>query len=257
MPTASSPRVLGIDDFALRRRRRYGTAVVDVIASEIVDLLPDRTAAFVSSWLTQHEAPEFICRDRAGEYASGARQGAPHAVQVADRFHLACNSSNTLERVLHRHAAALRACIRVDDQGQGADTTEPPSSHLSPSVGARPNGRAGWRGTKTSFGCVARACRSPPSRPRSDSLGLLSASMCGVMISRMVAPPHTPECWDTVRPILAYAVVRGRTGRSGASWISVGTGARLEPCSGHLYPGARGQSCVGDIPVGSVGSHGS
>jgi transposase len=89
MPAASSPKVLGIDDFALRRRRHYGTVVVDVIASEIVDLLPDRTAASVSTWLAQHQAPEFICRDRTGEYASGARQGAPGAVQVADRFHLA------------------------------------------------------------------------------------------------------------------------------------------------------------------------
>ena len=135
LPTTSAPRVLGVDDFALRRHRRYGTVLVDVVGSKIVDLLPDRTAASLTTWLTQHKAPEVICRDRAGEYASGARQGAPAAVQVADRFHLAVNSSDTLERVLHRHAAALRACVRPKDDQDAPGTPEPPAFHLSPSVG--------------------------------------------------------------------------------------------------------------------------
>lgn len=106
-----SPTVLGVDDFALRRGHRYGTVLVDVVASEIVDLLPDRTAASLVTWLGGHGPPEFICRDRGGEYASGARQGAPDAVQIADRFHLQVNSGRVLERVLHRHGAALRTCI--------------------------------------------------------------------------------------------------------------------------------------------------
>ena len=53
------------------------------------------------TWLTARDPPELICRDRGGEYASGARQGAPNAVQIADRFHLQRNSSQVLERVLH------------------------------------------------------------------------------------------------------------------------------------------------------------
>ena len=130
----SSPRVLGEDDLALRRRRRYGTVVVDVAASQIVDLLTDRTAASLRTWLAQHEAPACICRERAGEYASGARRGAPAAVQVADRFHLARTSSVTLERVLHRHAAALRAGIRADGR-DAPGAPEPPSLRGSPSVG--------------------------------------------------------------------------------------------------------------------------
>jgi transposase len=133
-PAMSCPDVLGVDDFALRRQHRYGTVLVDVAASKIVDLLPDRTAGSVSTWLGQRQPPRLICRDRAGEYANGCRVGAPDAVQVADRFHLACNSSDTLERVLHRHAAALRACVRGDDQ-QAATPPEPLRLRLSPSVG--------------------------------------------------------------------------------------------------------------------------
>lgn len=111
-PPVRSPTVLGVDDFALRRGHRYGTVLVDVAASQIVDLLPDRTAASLVGWLGGHDQPKFICRDRGGEYASGARQAAPAAVQIADRFHLQCNSSQALERVLHRHGAALRACVQ-------------------------------------------------------------------------------------------------------------------------------------------------
>jgi transposase len=88
-PPVRSPRVLGVDDFALRRGYRYGTVLVDVAASEIVDVLPDRTAAALGTWLAARAAPQLICRDRGGEYARGACQGAPDAIQIADRFHLA------------------------------------------------------------------------------------------------------------------------------------------------------------------------
>jgi transposase len=133
MPAAPAPNVLGVDDFALRRRHRFGTVLVDVAASKVIDLLPDRTATSLSYWLEQHEPPELICRDRAGDYPNGASRGAPDAVQIADRFHLACNSSQALERVLHRHAAALRGCVST---GEERSISAPPRPlRLSPSVG--------------------------------------------------------------------------------------------------------------------------
>src|SRR5207237_4589251 len=134
MPVAPAPRVLGVDDFAVRRRHRFGTVLVDVDASRVVDLLPDRTANSLSDWLGQREPPELICRDRAGDYANGARWGAPDAIQIADRSHLACNSSQALERVLHRHAAALRACVRSTSE-KAAHPAQPRPLRLSPSVG--------------------------------------------------------------------------------------------------------------------------
>jgi transposase len=130
--------VLGVDDFAVRRGRRYGTVLVDVMASELVDLLPERTAASLTTWLTRRTRPEIICRDRGGEYASGARQGAPDAIQIADRFHLQRNSSQVLERILQRHTVARRACVHdaaaaeptadptASDERQAGQTPEPP-----------------------------------------------------------------------------------------------------------------------------------
>ncbi len=105
----STPKVVGIDDWAWRKGHSYGTVVVDLEAHEVIDLLPDRTATTVEAWLKEHPEITIISRDRAGAYADGASRGAPQAVQVADRFHLLQNLREALQRLLDRHHAALRA----------------------------------------------------------------------------------------------------------------------------------------------------
>jgi transposase len=102
-----TPRVLGVDDWAYRRGQRYGTILVDLEQRAVVDLLPDRSAESLAACIQSHPGIEVVSRDRAGYYAEGAAQGAPEAVQVADRWHLLRNLSEALQQIVEREPAPL------------------------------------------------------------------------------------------------------------------------------------------------------
>jgi transposase len=108
LPALAQVRVLGVDDWAWCKGQTFGTILVDLERSQVVDLLPTRSADSVVKWLTQHPEVTTVSRDRQGVYAEGARRGAPEAVQVADRFHLVLNLTQAVERELAVNRRQLR-----------------------------------------------------------------------------------------------------------------------------------------------------
>lgn len=104
----SELRSIGVDDWALKRGRTYGTIIVNLETHRVVELLPDRTAETLAAWLRNYPTIERVTRDRSTDYSAGIRQGAPQAVQIADRWHLLLNLRQMLERYLTSIYTELR-----------------------------------------------------------------------------------------------------------------------------------------------------
>ncbi|MFD3536916.1 ISL3 family transposase [Streptomyces sp. NPDC058661] len=139
-PVFSTPRALGVDDFAIRRGQTYSTVLTSVEDRRVVDVLLTREAGPLAAWLDRHPGVEIICRDRAGAYAEGARRGAPDALQVADRFHLWQGLGRAVETCVAAHRDCLR---RPSPSGLLPPATQPVSDR--PQDDAEPVGRRAER----------------------------------------------------------------------------------------------------------------
>jgi len=165
--SAPSPRIVGIDDWAWRKGQSYGTIVVDLERSDVIDLLPDRDAETVAAWLKAHPGVEMVSRDRSAAYAQAATEGASQAEQVADRWHLLKNLREAVERVLERHTAAVDAALKASETptepAQVAAVPEPGAATSTPAAPAQV-------AAAPEPGAATSPVESSPPRPPSQGL---------------------------------------------------------------------------------------
>jgi transposase len=107
-PALRAVRVIGVDDFAWKKRFTYGTIVVDLERRKIIDVLADRESATVEAWFKAHPEIDVVSRDRGKEFAKAATLGAPQAQQVVDRFHIVKNLGEVLREILGHCRAEIR-----------------------------------------------------------------------------------------------------------------------------------------------------
>jgi len=209
--TTRRTRSVGYRSWSMKKGRAYATILVDLERRRPIDLLADASAASLATWLKAHPGVEIICRDRGGAYADGARQGAPAAVQVADRWHLLANLGDILERLLARHHAALRTVraeeLPVDDVSTPPlprpprPLRAPAARHArsdGPSGSARSGTRAGRSATARSTRCASAV--TPCGRSAATCTCTCTRRPCAGISTRPVA--RTLPCAAHHTPVL-------------------------------------------------------
>ncbi|MEU7183581.1 MULTISPECIES: ISL3 family transposase [Streptomyces] len=129
LPSVVTPRVLGVDDFALYADV-YGTLLVDADTRLPIELWAGRDAEQLAAWLRTHPGVEVVCRDGSLVYRQGITDGAPDTVQVSDRFHLWQGLSRRVSDIAAAHRACLSAAVPESDSEPAA----PPPAELSETV---------------------------------------------------------------------------------------------------------------------------
>lgn len=176
-PTVVPPRAVGVDDWAKRKGFSYGAIICDLERHRVIDLLPDRTAPTFAAWLKEHPSIAVISRDRSGSFAEGATQGAPDALQVADRWHLLHNLGDAVEEYLKRSIGSFprhrrrspthRACRRHQRSPRDAAGRDGPSAN----GGRWRAGHVDCSAMRRFWSCTSVACRCAKSSGSTGSVG--------------------------------------------------------------------------------------
>ncbi|WP_420377042.1 transposase [Sinorhizobium meliloti] len=97
--------------------------IVDLERRMVVDILGDRSVASAARWLERHPSVEIVSRNRCGLYAQAAREGAPQARQVTDRFHLMQNLRVAVDEPFRpRHGTSIAAGQRYRKRANRSDS---------------------------------------------------------------------------------------------------------------------------------------
>ena len=119
-PSLTCGAIVGVDDFAFKKRHTYGTIIVDEATHKTVALLNGRDGDSLEEWLKSNQHVKAVTRDRASAYAKVITEVLPDAMQIADRFHLHQNLLDTIKQVLNREIPATIKIPHGDQDQQEA-----------------------------------------------------------------------------------------------------------------------------------------
>jgi len=222
-PATSAPQSLGVDEWAWRRGHRYGTILVNLEDHQVLDLLPERSAESVATWLAQHPTITVVCRDRSALYADGIRRGAPQAVQVVDRFHLVKNLREAVEAFLHSQRPALQDAAARTAQaltlvaGPGPSTPMYRGRHRCSPVqqqrreAAQQQRHAAWVATYEAIHSLH--ARGTPVTTIAQQLGISRPTVYAYLRRTGPPSPRSPQrSGQVLQPYMPYVIQRWREG---------------------------------------------
>ncbi len=216
-PDIQEIHVVGIDDWAYRRGCRYGTLICDLERHRVIDVLPDRSVATVSTWLKNHPTIQRVSRDRANAYADAIRRGLPHARQVADRWHLLKNLGDAAQHYLTRQRIPMRETDNscVPSQDKPGPATEPSIPHPpSPDPSQTARRQAKWQRVQE-VQCLYHAGvgKREISRRTGLSRQTISTYLTWTEVPQTIRPPQC-TLLDSYRHTVAELVRQSQTGRA-------------------------------------------
>lgn len=112
LPEVNCGPVVGVDDFAFKKRETYGTIIVDETTHKTITVLEGRDGSALKEWLRHNQHVKVVTRDRASAYAAAINEVLPNAMQVADRFHLYQNFLEAVRNILN---GELLATVKISN----------------------------------------------------------------------------------------------------------------------------------------------
>lgn len=120
------PKIIGVDDWAFKKRFNYGTIIVDLEKNKVIELLPDREAATLTKWLREQPSVETVSRDRSSTYASAITEANKEITQIADRWHILNNLTEGFEQFLNTQRQSIKEVaveLKLEETGVKDDSS--------------------------------------------------------------------------------------------------------------------------------------
>lgn len=137
-PASECGNMVGIDDFAFKKRHTYGTVIVDGATHKPVAVLNGRDGVSLKEWLEQNKHVTAVTRDRASAYAKAVEEVLPDCMQIADRFHLHQNLMDAVNKILGREIPATTA-VTLEGEALAQNAPLPERTNIVPEFAFEPD----------------------------------------------------------------------------------------------------------------------